>query len=502
VLTAAALCLVIAACGSSSHSPPHKRTSKPSAPPLPTGPVSRVATIGAASNAPAIPSGFVGLSLEQNSLAYYTGTDPQSVNPVFLQLIRNLNPGQRPVLRLGGDSTDKSWLPIRGMAQPEWVKFTFTPSWLQEARALAGDLGARLIVGVNFEAADPQITAAEAGGLIDGLGRSTVDALELGNEPELYSGFNWYRNTAGVGIKGRGPTWSPAEYAQQTTAFARALPDVPLAGPAVGSTKWIDALGTILSRGPRLSVVTVHAYPLKKCSASTRVTIPELLARSSSVGLADGVAGAVRVAGTHGDPLRVGEMNSVSCGGETGVSNTFATSLWSLNTLFNLARVGVAGVNFHTSPRVTNHLFTFADAGGQWTGTVYPVYYGLLMFAHAAPPGSKLLDVSGHGGSAAQPIWAVRTAQGQLHVVLINERPSGTETVTLKTGTTAAGTVQRLSAATLGAESGVTIAGQGFGAVTSTGVPAGTLQSQPVSATGGGYRVAVPAHSAALLSIP
>ena len=62
----------------------------------------------------AIPGGFVGLSLEYPAVAAYAGTDPSAVNPVFLQLIRNLNPGQLPVLRIGGDSTDWTWWPVVG----------------------------------------------------------------------------------------------------------------------------------------------------------------------------------------------------------------------------------------------------------------------------------------------------------------------------------------------------------------------------------------------------
>jgi hypothetical protein len=484
-LAVAAAAALLAGCGSSQ---PATRT--------------RVVSIGSALTAPAIPSGFVGLSLEQNSLPYYTGSDPQAINPVFLALVRNLTLGQQPVLRLGGDSTDKSWFPVAGTEQPQWVKFTFTPSWMADARALAADLHARMIVGVNLEADSPAIAATEANGLIAGLGRNAIEALELGNEPELYAGFNWYRNTAGVGIKGRGPTWDPAQYAQQVASFARVLPNVPLAGPAVGSVKWIDALPTILAGTDRLSVVTVHAYPLKRCNPHTHVTAAQLLAPQSSLGLAAGVAGAVKVAARYDRPLRVGEMNSVSCGGEPGLSNTFATSLWSLDTLFALARVGVAGVNFHTSPKVTNRLFSFADSGGAWSGTVYPVYYGLLMFARAAPPGSKLLQIRGVT-NASQPVWAVRTAQGQLHVVLINQRASGSETVTVRTGSHAsAATVQRLSAPSLSAEQGETIGGQSFGAQTTTGLPAGGVQSTSATAVRGGYRVTVPAHSAALLSVP
>jgi hypothetical protein len=460
-----------------------------------------VITIGAPLPAPAIPPGFVGLSLEQNSLEKYTGTNSSALDPVFLQLIRNIDPGQDPVLRLGGDSTDKSWYPVPDLAQPPWVKFTFTPSWLTMTHALAAALHAKLIVGVNFEADSAKITAAEASALLSGLGRSAVQALELGNEPELYSGFGWYRNAAGVPVLGRGPSWSPAQYAQQASALAHALPAVPLAGPAVGSTKWIAALPTILAGDRALSLVTVHAYPLKHCTAASHPTIGQLLAPSSSNGLAAGVAPAVREAARHGLKLRVGEMNAVSCGGEPGVSNSFASALWSLDTLFAMARTGVAGVNLHTSPRVSNRLFAFAQPAGRWTGSVYPVYYGILMFARAVPAGSRLLSVAGPS-TATVPVWAVRTPHGQVHVVVINKRLGGSQTITIRVpGAHGAGTVERLNAPSLAAESGETLAGQSFGASTSTGLAAGARRVERPIHRGDEYRVTVPAHSAALLTV-
>jgi hypothetical protein len=68
-------------------------------------------TIGAATKAPAIHPGFLGLSLEYRTVEAYAGTDPAALDPVFLQLVRNINPNQRPVIRVGGDSTDWAWWP-------------------------------------------------------------------------------------------------------------------------------------------------------------------------------------------------------------------------------------------------------------------------------------------------------------------------------------------------------------------------------------------------------
>ena len=113
-----------------------------------------------------------------------------------------------------------------------------------------------------------------------------------------------------------------------------------------------------LRREPEGRIATVHAYPLKHCVATNHVTIGELLADSSSDGLAASVAPLAAIAHAHHVPLRLDEINSISCGGERGVSDTYATALWSLDTLFALARAGVDGVNIHTPPQSINQMFT------------------------------------------------------------------------------------------------------------------------------------------------
>lgn len=73
------------------------------------------------------------------------------------------------------------------------------------------------------------------------------------------------------------------------------------------------------------------------------------------------------------------------------MSDTFASALWVLDTLFNMARVGVDGVNIHTFRKAVYQPFSFTHSRGGWRAHVEPMYYGMLMFARAAPTGSRLL---------------------------------------------------------------------------------------------------------------
>jgi hypothetical protein len=68
-------------------------------------------------------------------------------------------------------------------------------------------------------------------------------------------------------------------------------------------------------------------------------------------------------------------------------------------------------------------------------------------------------------------------------------------------GERATASVERLLAPRLGATAGVTLGGQSFGAVTTTGQLAGTPQLAMVKPRGGAYTVSLPAGSAALLTV-
>ena len=46
-------------------------------------------------------------------------------------------------------------------------------------------------------------------------------------------------------------------------------------------------------------------------------------------------------------PYRMSECNSFYNGGSSGVSDSYASSLWVIDYLFNCAQGGALGVNFH-----------------------------------------------------------------------------------------------------------------------------------------------------------
>jgi hypothetical protein len=450
------------------------------------------------------PVGFLGLSLEYSALEAYTGADPARIDPVFVQLLRNLAPapGQPVPLRIGGNSTDATWWPVKGVSPRQGVRYALTPAWLADTRALAAAVPAQLTMGVNLAAGSPPLAGAEAQAFLRGIGPGYVSALEVGNEPDVYGVFPWYRDRHGR-VFARSSRYSLPAFIGQLTRWQAALPDLPLAGPALAELPWLSGLPTLLAAEPRLRVVTIHRYALQGCLGNPRSpsypSIANLLSDRSAEGVAGAIAPYVAAAHAQGVQFRVDELNSATlagCLGRSGVSNTFASALWMVDALFNMANVGVDGVNIHSLPGAGYELFTFRRTAAGWQAFVRPDYYGMLMFAQAFPAGARLLPVREPPGPVK--VWATLGADGHTRVTLIN-KGSQPHRVELQLPPSAApAEIEWLRAPNASATSGVTLGAQSFGGETGTGV-LGLTHWQPVGQLFGSYSLEVPPDSAALL---
>jgi hypothetical protein len=451
-----------------------------------------------------MPPGFVGISFEYRAMHVYTGRNPTAVNPVLVQLLRGINPGQSPVLRIGGNSTDQTWWPMRGVIPPGGVSYSLTKGWLRTTQALAAALGAHLIMGINLAANRPGLAAAEARAILQGIGKQYIQALEVGNEPDLYGVFAWYKDRRGRVVYSRPPgSYDFDTYVKDFSRWRAALPNVPLAGPAFSSVSWMPDLGSFLTAEPVVQTVTFHRYPLRGCTtdpASPLFTSPaNLLSDEAAQGLAQQVASFATVAHEHNTQFRLDELNSASCRGRFGVSNTQASALWVLDTLFNLASVGVDGVNIHTLPQAPYEPFTFTLQGGTWSAFVHPVYYGMLMFAQAFPPGGQLLPVTMPAGEVK--VWATTAPDGHERIVAINKQNIPAHVTLQVAGGHGDATVTALTAPSITSVSGVTLGGQTFGLKTTTGTLPGPPQTTTVPNTGGSYSFDIPPATAFLLTL-
>jgi hypothetical protein len=462
------------------------------------------ASVGSQPTGGKMATGFTGVSLEYSALHVYTGRDPRAVNPVLIGLLRGLGGGGAPVLRIGGNSADRTWWPIRGHIPPGGITYGLNNSWMRTTHALAKALGAKMIMGVNLAGGRPSVAATEARALLAGVGRRTVQAFEIGNEPDVYGLFPWYRDRRGRVFFARGHGYNLNRFITQFSRWRAAMPSAPVTGPAFAELTWLSGLPRFMSAEPGVKLLTLHRYPLRACLTNTSdpgyPTIPNLLSDKSSIGLAQQVAPYVTAAHDRGLGFRLDEMNSASCSGKPGVSDTFASALWVMDTLFNLASVGVDGANVHSLPGAAYELFSFTHTSSGWQAFVHPEYYGMLLFAQAFPPGARLVPVNVSPNGPVK-VWATRSQDFQTRVVLINKDPTTSYTVQLQVpGFSSRAHLERLEAPAVFSTNGVTLGGQSFGDTTTTGVLPGPPQTEAVSPVLGGYTVKLPAASAALLT--
>jgi hypothetical protein len=380
--------------------------------------------------------------------------------------------------------------------------------------ALAHQLGARMIMGLNLAANKPALAAAEARDYVRAFGRGAIQALEIGNEPNIYRQLTVDHTLLGIPIHARPRSFGYPAFRRQFRAVAQAAPHLELAGPALAVSptpmkgSWVQSIPDFLRRNPRVRTMTVHRYPLRNCyvppTSAQYPTVANLLARYSTAGLADSLGRWLKIAHHQHRQLRVDELNSVACRGKAGVSDTFASSLWVTDALFSLLNTGVDGVNLHTLPGSFYQLFEFTHDGRGWHASVRPVYYGLQLFAQAAPPGSRLLKVGGLGGSSSVlSVWATRSSDHIDRIVLIDKDPNRSETVTVRPphGTPGGAMLERMLAPNVRSESHITLGGRTYGQSTDTGQLAPPITQAVSPGRHGGYTVTVPKGSAALLTL-
>jgi hypothetical protein len=463
-----------------------------------------------------LPRSYLGLSIEYWGLPRYE-RHPQTFARV-LSLLRVAGDGPM-ILRIGGDSADRTYWDPHARRLGSYF-FALTPGWLSNTARLVRRLRLRVILDLNVVADSPPMAARWARGAMNALPRGSVLGFEIGNEPDLYhQEFPYHLEAArspGVPAWGRAdvrtrfsepsltPDFSVSTYLEDFRSYALALqgvrPHMRLLGPALANPQldfgWLSSL--IAADHRWLGMVTAHRYPLSDCQppgTPQYPTIGRLLSERSSTGMADGVRPAVRAAHRAGLSFRLTELNSVTCGGRPTVSNSFATALWAPDALFALMHAGVDGVNMHIRDDAINAPFTLTRRGLN----ARPLIYGLALFARALGPHARLVSLLVHTPRRLHvKLWAVRVGAHRLNLVAINK---GARTAALHLALAARGTatVQRLTASSARATSGVKLGGQWLdrhgrwqGVRALTRIP---------RSRGGAYELALPGASAALISL-
>ena len=308
-------------------------------------------TVGSAYASPPIHAGFVGMTTEYWDMFKEVGTNPSQPDTPFEQVLENLAPDGGLDLRIGGDTTDWTWWPVPGMARPPWARWTLTPAWMAVAQKLLEDLHAHLIAGINMEADNPAVATTEVQAIKSGIGPSVPTTFELGNEPELYPKWPFYITKGKQAVFGRPQSYSFPQITSEWDRLAADLGPIRLAGVGYSSLRALPHVEQFLHASPDLSLLTMHTYALtpRNCQQGGQLQEGSLFDHNSLQGLAAAVGQWTTVGRKNKVPVRVDEINAVTCGGLANFSDSMGPSLWALNVLPLYAQTGVTGVNFETS---------------------------------------------------------------------------------------------------------------------------------------------------------
>jgi hypothetical protein len=422
-------------------------------------------TLGAPTRA--IPPSFLGVSIEDWGAETFERHGAMFARALSLLRVRGGGP---LLIRVGGNSADRTFWNPTGHRLPRWA-FGVTPAFFRATARLLEALGARVILDLNLATAAPEVAVRVAAAAARLLPHGSIAAFEIGNEPDRYRSVSLLRALSRASGGGDLDGWemSPSRYVGAFSRFARLLaqiaPTVPLAGPALGfprrDVSWVAAL--LAAPHPRLRVLSGHVYPSTACAPKRSAAYPSvagLLSDRASAGVARLIEPAVGLARRAGLQFRLTELGSASCGGVPGVSDSFASALWSPAAMFELLRAGADGINVHIRAEAVNGAFAISRAGQL---VARPLLYGMILFDRTIGAGGRLLSLREVAGRSLHvAAWAVRGPGHVSRLLLLDEGTSSARVVVhLRTPATA--TTQRLLAPSIDARSGVTLDGQSLG---------------------------------------
>jgi hypothetical protein len=447
-----------------------------SAPSVPSAPSIQGSLIVGATSIGSIPSRFIGLSYEKLTMSY-AYFHPSNHN--LIALFRRLGPG---VLRLGGGSVDH----LLWTSDATGTHTQITSASIKDLGRFLTAAGWLCLYGVNLATSTPALAAEEVAVVMSALGGNLL-GIELGNEPDEY----------GITESVFSGSWTFQNYLDlwnsSRSAILQAVPNVPISGPSTGGgnhiTSWTLAFGQAVT--PReLVMLTQHYY---RASQADPIATADFLI-SPDPQLAGQLATLNAGAQQLGIPYRMSECNSFYDGGAPGVSNSYASSLWVIDFLFDIALGGGIGVNMHGGGNAPGYTPIEDHSGAVIEAR--PEYYGLLLFSLAGT--GTLLQTQLSAGNIDATAYAVQSASGGLNVIVVNKDMLQNLTLTIETTRNIqAATLQIMTAPNLGSLSGVTIQGA---TVNSDGsfAPADACTLTPA---GTQTTCSIPALSAGLISI-
>jgi hypothetical protein len=454
-----------------------------------SGPIVPTVAVDLAAAAPTpVASNFLGLSLEWNSVLEYLGDGASGARASTVVLLAAFAAeGHAPQLRIGGNSQDLSWWNPAAMPRPPGVTYDITPAHLSALAAVQSALGTDVVVGLNLAWGDATNAVALVGASRAAMPSASL-TFELGNEPDAY-------------VPDHRTTYLWPMYRAEVDTFADAIAarasPVRLQWPALARPWWrANLISELPSERDRFAVVSTHVYPYTVCAGQSPPDPRALLTEWATASIASGFSDAVGAAHRAGFTYRMGEMNSVSCGGAPGVSDVYAAALWTADIAMQLCSLGADGVNFHGGANTYYGAFHYEADG---TLRVLPVYYGLRLVSLLTAAHGRLAPVSVSPSTARIHGFATIGDDGATRVLLLDLGGSGA-TLALSAGASTRAELTRLSAPAVDASTGLVLGGLTWDG-SQDGHARGAPQTQALVRQDATWLVPLGAYDAALVEL-
>ncbi|KAI3321259.1 glycoside hydrolase family 79 protein [Xylariaceae sp. AK1471] len=349
------------------------------------------------STRPLVPDVY-GYSIEPIWVDAYINT---SLGSTLLGSIANVT-GKAPPIRIGGNTADQTYLypssplPLTGndsVALPNLTsanRFNITPRWF-DTWAKYFPPGTELIYTLNFadNSSGWANAVAQAEAAHAALG-DTLVAFELGNEIDHFINKHW-----------RDAAWGVDEYVRQfqnltaqitgSAWYQQALktdndsddnnndgkkvptfqagvfadpPLVPDQQDEVDDFSIVNLTAAGIASRPEekniISSYATHLYPQSTCDTARwyRMRLDLLSDHAVLWQNVSQYIPQVAAADVAGAPLVMGETNSASCSGKSGISDTFGAALWGVDYVLTAASIGIQKVYFHLGARSEYSSFT------------------------------------------------------------------------------------------------------------------------------------------------
>lgn len=289
--------------------------------------------------------------------------------------------GKAPPIRVGGNTADQTYLhdtlstgnaSVSLPSLPNAKQFNITPEWFTTWSDYFPE-GTDLIYTLNFANNDSNWAdgVAEAEAAHDALGDKLV-MFEAGNEIDHFIHKGW--RDAGWGVKTyleqfRNLTgqitdsdWYKSATKQpkfQAGVFADP-PLVPDQQDEIDDFSIANLTAQDEADRDIIGSYATHLYPQSTCDTPRWLRMRlDLLSNHTTLWLnVSQYIPQVAAADAAGAPMVMGETNSISCSGKSGISDTFGAALWGVDYVLMAASLGFQKIYFHLGAQSEYSSFT------------------------------------------------------------------------------------------------------------------------------------------------